>query len=273
MGSAVWIGVVSLFPEMFEALTGYGVVGRAVKQGLLEIDFWNPRDYATDRHRTVDDRPYGGGPGMLMKVDTLRQAIHEARVDGARRYGTPPKVIYLSPQGRPLDQRGVQELASGGPLIVVAGRYEGIDERVVESDIDEEWSIGDYVLSGGELPAMVLIDAAARLVPGVLGHQSSAVEDSFADGLLDCPHYTRPKVIDGRRVPDVLLSGNHAAIRRWRLKQSLGRTWLRRPDLLQSRTLSDEQRKLLDEFIEEYANPAEECGEPIPPDADQARSE
>ena len=269
----MWIGVVSLFPEMFGALTDYGVVGRAVKQGLLEIDFWNPRDYATDRHRTVDDRPYGGGPGMLMKVDTLRRAIHEARASGERRHGVTPKVIYLSPQGRPLDQRGVQELASAGPLVVVAGRYEGIDERVVESDIDEEWSIGDYVLSGGELPAMVLIDAAARLVPGVLGHQASAVEDSFADGLLDCPHYTRPEVIDGRYVPEILLSGNHAAIRRWRLKQSLGRTWLRRPELLQSRTLSDEQRKLLDEFIEEYANPAEECGEPVQPGADQARSE
>lgn len=262
MGSAVWIGVVSLFPEMFDALTGYGVVGRAVKQGLLEIDFWNPRDYATDRHRTVDDRPYGGGPGMLMKVDTLRRAIHEARECGEQRFGVPPKVIYLSPQGRPLDQRGVQELATSGPLVVVAGRYEGIDERVVESDIDEEWSIGDYVLSGGELPAMVLIDAAARLVPGVLGHHGSAAEDSFADGLLDCPHYTRPEVIDGRRVPDVLLSGNHAAIRRWRLKQSLGRTWLRRPELLQSRTLNDEQRALLEEFIEEYANPAEECSGP-----------
>lgn len=258
MGSAVWIGVVSLFPEMFDALTGHGVTGRAVKQGLLEIDFWNPRDYATDRHRTVDDRPYGGGPGMLMKVETLRRAIHAAREQGRQRFGVAPKVVYLSPQGRPLDQQGVRELAASGPLVVVAGRYEGIDERVVESDIDEEWSIGDYVLSGGELPAMVLIDAAARLVPGVLGHQDSAEEDSFSDGLLDCPHYTRPEMIDGRQVPEVLLSGNHAAIKRWRLKQSLGRTWLRRPELLESRTLNAEWRKLLDEFIEEYANPAEE---------------
>lgn len=256
----MWIGVVSLFPGMFEAVTGFGVTGRAVSQGLLDIEFWNPRDYATDRHRTVDDRPYGGGPGMLMKVDTLRRAIHAAREQGERRFGAPPKVVYLSPQGRPLDQRGVQQLAASGPLVLVAGRYEGIDERVVESDIDEEVSIGDYVLSGGELPAMVLIDAAARLVPGVLGHQGSAVEDSFSDGLLDCPHYTRPETIDGRRVPDVLLSGNHEAIRRWRLKQSLGRTWLRRPELLQSQTLNAEQRELLEAFIAEYADPAEERG-------------
>ncbi|MBZ9558209.1 MULTISPECIES: tRNA (guanosine(37)-N1)-methyltransferase TrmD [Modicisalibacter] len=254
----MWIGVVSLFPEMFEAVTGFGVTGRAVKQGLLDVEFWNPRDYATDRHRTVDDRPYGGGPGMLMKVETLRQAIHAARDRGEARFGVPPKVVYLSPQGRPLDQRGVHELAASAPLVLVAGRYEGIDERVVESDIDAEVSIGDYVLSGGELPAMVLIDAAARLVPGVLGHQGSAVEDSFTDGLLDCPHYTRPEDIDGRRVPEVLLSGNHERIRRWRLQQALGRTWLRRPELLEHRTLDPEQRELLEAFIEEYARLAEE---------------
>lgn len=253
----MWIGIVSLFPEMFDAIAHHGVTGRAVKQGLLELEFWNPRDYATDKHRTVDDRPYGGGPGMLMKVETLRGAIADARIRAEAATGRPAKVIYLSPQGRPLDQRGVQELASATPLVVVAGRYEGIDERVVESDVDEEWSIGDYVLSGGELPAMVLIDAAARLVPGVLGHQDSAVEDSFNDGLLDCPHYTRPEEVAGRSVPEVLLSGNHAAIKRWRLKQSLGRTWLRRPDLLHGKTLSREQQALLDEFIEEYANQAE----------------
>ncbi|MDR5897803.1 tRNA (guanosine(37)-N1)-methyltransferase TrmD [Halomonas vilamensis] len=249
----MWIGVVSLFPEMFDALTRHGVTGRAVERAQIALEFWNPRDYATDRHRSVDDRPYGGGPGMLMKVDTLRSAIADARKRAFAATGKTPKVIYLSPQGRTLDQQGVKALASESPLVVVAGRYEGIDERVVEHDIDEEWSIGDYVLSGGELPAMVLIDAAARLVPGVLGHQDSAIEDSFNDGLLDCPHYTRPEVIDGRQVPDILLSGNHAAIRRWRLKQSLGRTWQRRPDLLEGRTLSSEQRKLLDEFIEEYA--------------------
>ncbi|MBD3898489.1 tRNA (guanosine(37)-N1)-methyltransferase TrmD [Halomonas sp. ML-15] len=256
----MWIGVVSLFPEMFDAISRYGVTGRAVKQGLLELEFWNPRDYATDRHRTVDDRPYGGGPGMLMKVDTLRSAIHAARDRAEAASGRPAKVIYLSPQGRVLDQQGVQELASGGPLVVVAGRYEGIDERVVEADIDEEWSIGDYVLSGGELPAMVLIDAAARLVPGVLGHQDSAVEDSFNDGLLDCPHYTRPEAIDGRTVPEVLLSGHHGEIRRWRLKQSLGRTWLRRPELLQDKALNREQRQLLEEFIADYADQAEVQG-------------
>ncbi|MDR5906272.1 tRNA (guanosine(37)-N1)-methyltransferase TrmD [Franzmannia qiaohouensis] len=256
----MWIGVVSLFPEMFDAISRYGVTGRAVKQGLLELEFWNPRDYATDKHRTVDDRPYGGGPGMLMKVDTLRAAIHAARDRAQVASGRPAKVIYLSPQGRVLDQQGVQELASGGPLVVVAGRYEGIDERVVEADIDEEWSIGDYVLSGGELPAMVLIDAAARLVPGVLGHQDSALEDSFNDGLLDCPHYTRPEAIDGRRVPDVLLSGHHGEIRRWRLKQSLGRTWQRRPELLQDKALSREQRQLLEEFIADYADQAEVQG-------------
>lgn len=250
---AMWIGVVSLFPEMFDALTQQGVVGRAVEKQRIALEFWNPRDYATDRHRSVDDRPYGGGPGMLMKVDTLRAAIFAARERAQKATGQVPTVIYLSPQGRKLDQQGVQALASAGPLVVVAGRYEGIDERVVESDIDEEWSIGDYVLSGGELPAMVLIDAAARLIPGVLGHQDSAVEDSFNDGLLDCPHYTRPEVIDGRQVPDVLLSGNHAAIKRWRLKQSLGRTWQRRPDLLEGRSLDAEQRKLLNEFIEEHA--------------------
>lgn len=254
---SLWVGVVSLFPEMFEAMTRQGVTGRAVERGQLRLEYWNPRDYATDRHRTVDDRPYGGGPGMLMKVDTLRSAIHDARQRAQQITGERPWVIYLSPQGRRLDQQRVRELASGPPLVVVAGRYEGIDERVVEADIDEECSIGDYVLSGGELPAMVLIDAAARLVPGVLGHQDSAVEDSFNDGLLDCPHYTRPEEVDGRQVPDVLLSGHHGEIRRWRLKQSLGRTWLRRPDLLEGRSLTKEQRVLLAEFIEEHdAQPA-----------------
>ncbi|WP_106479011.1 tRNA (guanosine(37)-N1)-methyltransferase TrmD [Phytohalomonas tamaricis] len=258
----MWIGVVSLFPEMFDAVTRYGVTGRAVKQGLLDVAFWNPRDYATDKHRTVDDRPYGGGPGMLMKVDTLRHAIQAAREGAEQAASTLPDddetekerahVIYLSPQGRPLDQAGVRELAARKHLILVAGRYEGIDERVVEAEIDEEWSVGDYVLSGGELPAMVLLDALSRLVPGVLGHQDSAVEDSFAAGLLDCPHYTRPEVIDGRCVPEVLLSGNHEAIRRWRLKQSLGRTWLRRPDLLEKMTLNVEQQLLLDQFVQEH---------------------
>lgn len=258
---ALWVGVVSLFPEMFDALTQQGVIGRAIDNQRIALEFWNPRDYATDRHRSVDDRPYGGGPGMLMKVDTLRSAIHAARTRAREATGQAPTVIYLSPQGRRLDQAGVKRLADAGPLVVVAGRYEGIDERVVESDIDEEWSIGDYVLSGGELPAMVLIDAAARLVPGVLGHQDSAVEDSFNEGLLDCPHYTRPEVIDGKQVPEVLLSGNHAAIRRWRLKQSLGRTWQRRPDLMAERELGPDERKLLNEYLDEHAHKAAVQGE------------
>ncbi|MGX8940414.1 tRNA (guanosine(37)-N1)-methyltransferase TrmD [Symbiopectobacterium sp. Eva_TO] len=244
----MWIGVISLFPEMFRAAVDYGVTGRAVKNGLLNVTCWNPRDFTYDRHRTVDDRPYGGGPGMLMIVQPLRDAIHEAKAaagDGAR-------VIYLSPQGRKLDQQGVRQLATHQKLILVCGRYEGIDERVIRTEIDEEWSIGDYVLSGGELPAMVLIDSVSRFIPGVLGHESSAEEDSFADGLLDCPHFTRPEVLEGVEVPPVLLSGNHAEIRRWRLKQSLGRTWLRRPELLKSLALTDEQTALLTEFQREH---------------------
>jgi tRNA (guanine37-N1)-methyltransferase len=241
------LGVISLFPEMFDAVTQYGVTGRAVKHGLLKLDYWNPRDFAYDRHRTVDDRPYGGGPGMLMKVQPLRDAIHAAK-DAA---GGEVKVIYLSPQGRRLDHKGVQELASRERLILVAGRYEGIDERLIETEIDEEWSLGDFVLSGGELPAMTMIDAVSRLVPGVLGHQDSATEDSFSDGLLDCPHYTRPEQFDGIQVPGVLLGGNHEEIRRWRLKQQLGRTWKRRPELLDSLELTKEQQALLKDFIRE----------------------
>ena len=261
--AALKLGVVSLFPEMFDALTLHGVSGRAVREGIIDIDFWNPRDYATDRHRTVDDRPYGGGPGMLMKVDTLRAAISDARQALTSAEGVAPKVIYLSPQGRVLDHEGVRELADHGRLVVVAGRYEGIDERVIDADIDEQWSIGDYVLSGGELPAMVLMDAVARMVPGVLGHAQSAAEDSFADGLLDCPHYTRPENIDGHGVPAVLLSGNHQEIRKWRLKQSLGRTWRYRPDLLEHRVLTKEEQTLLNEYIREYV--AESGGGVQPP--------
>jgi len=242
------IGVVTLFPEMFEALTCCGITGRALKQGLLTVRCWNPRDFATDRHRTVDDRPYGGGPGMVMQVQPLAKAIGDAKA------GTDPaaRVLYLSPQGRRLDQSGVAGLAGRSSLVLVAGRYEGIDERVIESEVDEEWSIGDYVLSGGELAAMVVIDAVTRLLPGALGHDDSAREDSFFGGLLDCPHYTRPEVAAGRRVPEVLLQGDHGAVRRWRLKQALGRTWLRRPDLLAGLALNGEQRGLLDEFIAEH---------------------
>jgi tRNA (guanine37-N1)-methyltransferase len=245
--SKLWIGVVSLFPQMFEAITQYGVTGRAVKQGIMQLQCWNPRDYTTDKHRTVDDRPYGGGPGMLMMVQPLSDAIRAAKQAAGGKVHT----VYLSPQGRKLDQKGVAELAQHSKLLLVAGRYEGIDERVIESEIDEEWSIGDYVLSGGELPAMTLIDAVSRLVPGVLGHEQSAEQDSFASGLLDCPHYTRPEVLSDKQVPSVLLSGNHENIRRWRLKQSLGRTWLRRPDMLNLLALTEEQRRLLAEFKHE----------------------
>ncbi|MBN0986369.1 tRNA (guanosine(37)-N1)-methyltransferase TrmD [Amphritea pacifica] len=243
----MWIGVVTLFPEMFEAITRHGVTGKAVRNGLLDVQCWNPREFTRDKHRTVDDRPYGGGPGMLMKVQPLRDAIQAAKQSA----GEQVRVIYLSPQGRRLDHAGVKELAAAERLILVAGRYEGIDERLVETEIDEEWSLGDFVLSGGELPAMVLIDAVSRLVPGVLGHQDSAAEDSFSDGLLDCPHYTRPEKLDDMSVPDVLLSGNHEAIRRWRLKQQLGRTWKRRPELLEDLELTKEQLTLLTEFIRE----------------------
>ncbi|QLB13733.1 tRNA (guanine37-N(1)-) methyltransferase [Bisgaardia hudsonensis] len=239
----MWIGIISLFPEMFKAITEFGVTGRAVKQSLLQVQCWNPRDFTIDKHKTVDDRPYGGGPGMLMMVQPLREAIRAAKTE----VGEGAKVIYLSPQGRKLDQSGVEELAKNQKLILVCGRYEGIDERLIETEIDEEWSIGDYVLTGGELPAMTLIDAVARFIPGVLGKQASAKEDSFADGLLDCPHYTRPELLDDLSVPPVLMSGNHEEIRKWRLKKSLERTWLRRPELLESLALTDEQRKLLDQ--------------------------
>lgn len=244
----MWFGVVTLFPEMFEAVKSFGVTGRAVRNGSIELQCWNPRDFTLDKHRTVDDRPYGGGPGMLMKVQPLRDAIHAAKAAAG---DEEVSVIYLSPQGRRLDHSGVQELANRKKLILVAGRYEGIDERLIETEIDEEWSLGDFVLSGGELPAMTMIDAVSRLVPGVLGHQDSATEDSFSDGLLDCPHYTRPEQFDGMQVPGVLLGGNHEEIRRWRLKQQLGRTWKRRPELLDSQELTKEQQALLKDFIRE----------------------
>ena len=221
----MFVGIVTLFPEMFKAITEFGVTGRAVKQNLLQVRCYNPRDFTHDKHKTVDDRPYGGGPGMLMMVQPLRDAIRAAKAQA----GEGAKVIYLSPQGRKLEQSGVTELAKHEKLILVCGRYEGIDERLIQTEIDEEWSIGDYVLTGGELPAMTLIDAVARFIPGVLGKQASADEDSFAAGLLDCPHYTRPEQLDGLTVPPVLMSGNHEQIRQWRLKQSLERTWLRRP--------------------------------------------
>ncbi len=244
------IEVITLFPEMVDTVTEYGITSRAVKRGLLKVNTWNPRDYTSDNPRTVDDRPYGGGPGMVMMAEPLSAAITNAR--GEFESGNTPHVIHLSPQGRKLDQKGVMELAQRQHLILIAGRYEGIDERVIDKEVDEEWSIGDYVLSGGELPAMVLIDVLTRTLPGALGHEDSASEDSFFNGLLDYPHYTRPEGIGGQQVPEVLLSGNHEDIRRWRLQQALGRTWLRRPDLLESLELDDEQQDLLESFRKEH---------------------
>lgn len=241
------IALVSLFPEMFAAVSDHGVTGRAVQQGLVALRHFNPRDYTADRHRTVDDRPYGGGPGMLMMIDPLQQAIATAREAA----GAGAKVLYLSPQGERFGHSRAVELARTPGLVLIAGRYEGVDERLLEAEVDAELSIGDYVLSGGELAAMVVIDAVTRQLPGVLGHELSAEEDSFANGLLDCPHYTRPEVYQGRQVPEVLLSGNHEAIRRWRLKQALGRTLERRPDLLQGRAMSPEEEQLLAEYLRE----------------------
>lgn len=243
----MWIGIVSLFPEMFDAVTQYGITSRAVERGLLDIERWNPRDFATDRHRTVDDKPYGGGPGMLMKVGPLIAAIDAARERG----GPGCKVIHLSPQGKTLDQAVMRRLAEQTELVLVASRYEGIDERVIETGIDEEISIGDYVVSGGEIPAMVLIDGLTRLLPGAVGDSESVTADSFYDGLLDFPQYTRPETVDGHEVPPVLLGGNHEEIRRWRLKQSLGRTFERRPDLLAHRQLTRAEQALLEEYCAE----------------------
>lgn len=245
--------MVTLFPEMFAAFTGSGITRRARDRGLYEIGFHNPRDFATDAHRTVDDRPYGGGPGMVMLPGPLEQAIDEAREAQRRDAGAAGRVIYLSPQGRRLDHDVVLELAARPALVLLCGRYEGVDQRLIDRCVDEELSLGDFVLSGGELPAMVLLDAIVRQLPGALNDAGSAQEDSFVDGILDCPHYTRPEVYENEKVPEVLLSGNHAAIRRWRLKQALGRTWQRRPDLLQGRPLSKEELTLLDEFKREQA--------------------
>ncbi len=237
------IAIITLFPEMFTALD-HGIVGRAQKRGLLSLSYWNPRQFAHDRHRTVDDRPYGGGPGMVMKVQPLQDAIHAAK----KEHGA-SLVSFLSPQGKPFDQLAAQELAQREQLILVSGRYEGVDDRLRKIEFDEEWSIGDFVVSGGELPAMCLIDAVTRLLPGALGDPDSAQQDSFMTGLLDYPHYTRPDEIANLKVPEVLLSGDHEAIRRWRLQQALGHTWLYRKDLLQKRRLNAEEEVLLAEFI------------------------
>lgn len=236
--------VVTIFPEMIMSAASFGVTGRAIEREIVSLSVWNPRDYTHDRHRTVDDRPYGGGPGMVMKYQPLHEAVMCAKQAGP---GS-AKVIYLSPQGRPITQDLLAETCGEGQLILIAGRYEGIDERFVELDCDDEWSIGDYVISGGELAALIVIDAITRLLPGVLGDEESARQDSHAGGLLDCPHYTRPECLSGLAVPAVLLSGNHAEIERWRAKQALGRTWQRRPDLLAKKKLSMEQETLLNEF-------------------------
>ena len=243
--------VVTLFPEMFDAVTESGVTGRARERRLFELVLWNPRDFAVNSYRTVDDRPYGGGPGMVMMAEPLEKAIRAAhqRQKSARAQRT--KVVYLSPQGRQLTHRRVMEFAALDGLVLLAGRYEGVDERLIARAVDEEVSIGDYVLSGGELAAMVVMDAVVRQLPGALGDAESASQDSFVNGLLDCPHYTRPEVHEGEGVPPALLSGNHAGIARWRLKQALGRTWQRRPDLLEQRALTDEERALLDEYKKE----------------------
>ena len=241
------IAVVSLFPEMVGQVTDYGVVGRAKERNLLTLHCENPRDHADDVHRTVDDRPYGGGPGMVLKYEPTAKAIHAAKQVLPENC----PVVCLSPQGAVFDQAAAQRFAGLPGMVLLAGRYEGIDERLIECEVDEELSLGDFVLSGGEIAAMAVIDAVARLLPGVLGDEESAAQDSFMQGLLDHPHYTRPESVDGEKVPAVLLSGDHARIARWRYKQALGRSFLRRPDLVEKLDLSNEQQKLLDEFLKE----------------------
>jgi tRNA (guanine37-N1)-methyltransferase len=291
------IGIITLFPEMFNAISEFGITSRALKRGLIELSYWNPRDFARDKHKTVDDRPFGGGPGMVMSVYPLRDAIQAAKAKwGQTPWGLTPtsptttsvqqgqtitsiKTIYVSPQGKPFTQKTAERWASSKEsLLFVAGRYEGVDERLLELEVDEEWSIGDYVLTGGELPIMVMIDALTRLIPGAVGHEDSALQDSFSGlfeaqgcgsvlshdpnnsdlpGLLDCPHYTRPETINSLKVPSVLLSGDHQAIANWRLKQRLGRTFLRRPDILEALNLDKNQRKLLQEFLNEHRIPGD----------------
>lgn len=244
----LWFGVISLFPEMFASLTDFGISGRAVKNNRVDICYWNPRDFADNKHGNVDDQPYGGGPGMLIKTAPLRSTIAKAREAAPK--NTP--VVYLTPQGRMLNQSGVEDLSRSPGLILLAGRYEGIDERVIERDVDQQWSIGDYVLSGGELSAMVLMDALIRMLPGVVGDIDSIKSETFACGGLKFPQYTRPRVLDGQHVPEVLLSGNHARIQNWRRKQSLGRTATKRPDLLSEMQLSADDKQLLKEYLQEH---------------------
>ncbi|URJ33300.1 tRNA (guanosine(37)-N1)-methyltransferase TrmD [Candidatus Blochmannia vicinus] len=245
----MWLGVITLFPEMFRPIIHHGIIGRSIRNGIISIKLWNPRAFTDNLHCSVDDRPYGGGPGMLMMIEPLKNAINHAKNE----LGNNIKVIYLSPQGKRLNQKYVRKFASNyQKLILVCGRYQGIDERLIQTEIDEEWSIGDYILSGGELAAMVIIDTMSRVIPGVLGNQNSKESDSFSKGKLDCPHYTRPKIFAGMKVPSVLLSGNHSNIARWRQKQALGRTWIKRPDLLDDIQLTDEEKELLVEFKNEH---------------------
>ncbi len=241
------IDVITLFPQLVQQVISCGVVGRAEEQGLLQLHCWNPREYTVDRHRTVDDRSYGGGPGMVMKVEPLQDTIRAVREQNPE-----ARLVYLSPQGTLLKQHKLAEQVESGAVIFLCGRYEGVDERLIQQEVDEEWSLGDYVISGGELAAMVCIDAMTRLLPGALGHDESAQQDSFSEGLLDYPHYTRPEDYRGDRVPPVLMNGNHRDIVAWREQQALGRTWLRRPDLLQEISLDAHQQDLLDEFIAEF---------------------
>ena len=236
--------VITLFPEMFDAITKYGITSRALQQNIYDVQFWNPRDFTTDNHKTVDDRPYGGGPGMVMLVEPLEQAISSAKLSQAEK-NIESWVIHLSPVGKPLTHEKVMQLSKKQGLVLLASRYEGVDQRLIDAYVDEEISIGDYVLSGGELPAMTLIDAIVRQLPGALGDSDSAIEDSFVDGLLDCPHYTRPEEYKGLKVPEVLTSGNHAKIKQWRLKMSLQRTRDQRPDLLAERPLTKVEARLL----------------------------
>lgn len=243
------LGVITLFPDMFQSIIRYGIVGRSIRRSILSIKLWNPRMFTNNRHHSVDARPYGGGPGMLMMIEPLRNTINQAKNE----LGNDVKVIHLSPQGKKLNQECVYKLAyDQKKLILVCGRYQGIDERLIQTEIDEEWSIGDYILSGGELAAMVLIDTISRVLPGALGNQDSKESDSFSKGRLDCPHYTRPKIFDGMKVPSVLLSGNHNEISLWRKKQALGCTWIKRPDLLNDTQLTDEEKRLLAEFKNEF---------------------
>lgn len=243
----MWFGLITLFPEMFKALE-YGITGRAIKDQTINLNYWNPRDFALDKHKTVDAKPYGGGPGMIMMTEPLQAALHAAK----KAAPTPATTIYLSPQGKKFDQSAAQVMSRKSALIFVAGRYEGIDERIIEQEVDEEWSLGDFILSGGELASMAIIDSISRFVPGVVGDQSSVTNDSLSDGLIKGAQYTRPETFNGESVPATLLSGHHKQIETWRLKEALGKTWLKRPDLLAKRGLSTQEIALLCEFIKEF---------------------